>query len=43
MKQILVPTDFSAPAGHAADAAVQLALKHGAGVHLIHSVDVADT
>jgi nucleotide-binding universal stress UspA family protein len=43
MKQILVPTDFSAPAGHAADAAVQLALKHGAGVHLIHSVDVPDT
>ena len=43
MKQILVPTDFSEPAGHAADAAVQLALKHGASVHLIHSVDVPDT
>ena len=43
MKQILVPTDFSAPAGHAADAAVQFALKHGASVHLIHSVDVPDT
>lgn len=43
MKQILVPTDFSIPAGHATDAAVQFALLHGATVHLIHSVDVPDT
>jgi nucleotide-binding universal stress UspA family protein len=43
MKLILVPTDFSAPADHAVEAAAQLAQKQGATVHLIHSVDVPDT
>ena len=43
MKLILVPTDLSAPAEHAVEAAAQLALKSGATVHLIHSVDVSDT
>jgi nucleotide-binding universal stress UspA family protein len=43
MKLILVPTDLSAPAGHAVEAAVQLAQKHGATIHLIHSIDVPDT
>lgn len=43
MKKILVPTDLSAPAGHALDLAARLALKHGAEVHLLHSVDVPAT
>jgi len=43
MKLILVPTDFSAPADHAVEAAAQLAQKQCATVHLIHSVDVPDT
>jgi nucleotide-binding universal stress UspA family protein len=43
MKLILVPTDFSAPADHAVEAAAMLAQKQGATVHLIHSVDVPDT
>jgi len=43
MKKILVPTDFSAPAGHATELALRLALKHGASIHLVHSVDVPET
>jgi nucleotide-binding universal stress UspA family protein len=43
MKSILVPTDLSEAANHAADLAVRLAVKHGAEIHLIHSVDVPDT
>jgi len=43
MKTILVPTDFSEAADHAADLAARLAAKHGAEIHLIHSVDVPDT
>lgn len=39
MQRILVPTDFSKPAGHATDLAFRLALRHGASVQLIHSVD----
>lgn len=43
MKKILVPTDFSDAAGHAADLAVRMAAKHGAELHLVHSMDVPDT
>ncbi len=43
MKKILVPTDFSAPAGHALEMAARLAKLHGAAIHLIHSVDVPAT
>ncbi|MBK6344132.1 MAG: universal stress protein [Flavobacteriales bacterium] len=43
MKKILVPTDFSAPASNALEAAVQLAKKHGASMHLLHAVDVPST
>lgn len=43
MKKILVPTDFSDAAGHAADLALRLAARHGAEIHLLHSVDVPDT
>lgn len=43
MKRILVPTDFSAPAGHALEAAAQLAKQHGAAIHLLHAVDVPST
>ncbi|MEX1132568.1 MAG: universal stress protein [Flavobacteriales bacterium] len=43
MKKILIPTDFSDAANHAADLAARLAAKHGAELHLVHSVDVPDT
>ena len=43
MKNILIPTDFSDAANHAADLAVRLATKHGSEIYLIHSVDVPDT
>jgi nucleotide-binding universal stress UspA family protein len=40
MKKILVPTDFSEPAGNATELATRLAIQHGASIHLVHSVDV---
>lgn len=43
MRTIIVPTDFSVPAGHAVELAARLALKHGATLRLVHSVDVPDT
>jgi nucleotide-binding universal stress UspA family protein len=43
MKKILVPTDFSAPAGNALELATSLAKKHGAAIHLLHAVDVPST
>jgi len=39
MKSILVPTDFSDQAGFALDLARQLAIEHGASVHLLHIVE----
>lgn len=38
MRNILVPTDFSACATHAIDAAYQLAQKFGSTVHLLHII-----
>lgn len=42
LKAILLPTDFSAPAGLALRSAVQLAVFHGAKVQLLHVFDDAD-
>ena len=39
MKRILVPTDFSKEAGYALDAAIDLATRTGAQVHLLHVVE----
>lgn len=41
MKNILVPTDFSACAQNAANAATQLAVKLKAGIHFLHIMPVA--
>lgn len=43
MKKILVPTDFSKPAGHALEVAERFAKQHGAAIHLLHAVDVPGT
>lgn len=43
MKKILVPTDFSTQADHALEFAARLAARHGAEVHLLHSVNVPAT
>lgn len=43
MKTILVPTDFSAPAGKAMELAERLAKQSGAAMHLLHAVDVPST
>ena len=43
MKTILVPTDFSAPAGKALELAERLAKQSGAALHLLHAVDVPST
>lgn len=42
MKNILVPTDFSACAAHAEDVALQLARKSGAKLYLYHHMDLPD-
>lgn len=39
MKSILVPTDFSEHADFALDLSRQLAVKHGASIHLLHIVE----
>jgi nucleotide-binding universal stress UspA family protein len=43
MKKILVPTDFSAAAANAMELAERLAKEQGAGVHLLHAIDVPST
>ncbi|MCO6499849.1 MAG: universal stress protein [Vicingus serpentipes] len=40
MKNILVPTDFSECAHHAAEVAVQIAKEASATIHLLHVVDI---
>ncbi len=40
-KRILVATDFSEPAGRALDAALALAKRTGAELHLVHALEVA--
>lgn len=40
MKKILVPTDFSAPANHALDLAMEIAPKLHAEVHIVHRLYV---
>ncbi|MCB0850976.1 MAG: universal stress protein [Bacteroidetes bacterium] len=42
MKKILVPTDFSDCAGYALDAAVKIADKVGAELHLLHKIKLDD-
>lgn len=43
MRRILVPTDFSEPAGNALELATRLAKQRGAEIHLLHAVDVPST
>jgi nucleotide-binding universal stress UspA family protein len=41
MKKILVPTDFSTEAGNALRAAAYISRQSGAGVHILHVLDVS--
>ncbi len=42
MKNVLIPTDFSACAGYAVDAGMKLAKRFGAKVHLLTKVDIPE-
>ena len=39
LDKILVPTDFSETADHAAAQAIELALRHGSQLHVFHVVE----